>query len=74
LFLVEGGNSMLISIFMPIAFVVGLIYLSVKLWSKKRIGKALKTFLIIFTALMGLVLLLLLDILFGFLLGMNPHW
>jgi hypothetical protein len=65
---------MVMSILIPIAFIVGVIYLSVKLWSKKRIGMTLKTFLIICTALVGLVMLLLFDILIGFLLGMNPHW
>jgi hypothetical protein len=65
---------MLMSILIPIAFVVGVIYLSVKLWSKKRIGMTLKTILIICTVSVGLVMLLLFDILIGFLLGMNPHW
>jgi flagellar biogenesis protein FliO len=55
------------SLKLPLALVAGVTYLSVRLWSKKQKGKALKALLIIVTVLVGLSILLLLDILIGYL-------
>jgi hypothetical protein len=65
---------MIASVLTPIILIVGVIILSFKLWSKKPMGKVWKALLIISSVLVGLFLLLLLDILFGYLLGMHPHW
>jgi hypothetical protein len=43
----------------------GMTYLSIRIWRKKQIGKALRVLLIVVTVLIGLSILLLLDILIG---------